>query len=68
MPTLLIIEDDASIHSLVKEALELHGFQTLSAYSGTEGKLLFGHHPPDLILLDLITTWPGLRRIKKTSP
>lgn len=58
MPTLLIIEDDASIHSLVKEALELHGFQTLSAYSGTEGKLLFGHHPPDLILLDLML--PGM--------
>lgn len=36
MATIMIVEDDSSIHSLVKETLELHGFRTLSAYSGTE--------------------------------
>ena len=50
MATILIIEDDMAIHSLIKEALTLNGFDTLSAYSGTEGKMLFersrsGCHP-----------------------
>lgn len=58
MATILIIEDDSSIHSLIKETLELHGFQTLSAYSGTEGKLLFEQLQADLLLLDLML--PGL--------
>ncbi|WP_238177728.1 response regulator transcription factor [Paenibacillus contaminans] len=52
------MEDDSSIHSLLKEALELHGFRTLSAYSGTEGKLLFEQQQVDLVLLDLML--PGM--------
>jgi DNA-binding response OmpR family regulator len=58
MATILIIEDDMAIHSLIKEALDLGGFQTLSAYSGTEGKLLFEQNQVDLILLDLML--PGM--------
>ena len=58
MATILIIEDDMAIHSLLKETLELNDFQTLSAYSGTEGKLLFAHSEVDLILLDLML--PGM--------
>ncbi len=58
MATILIIEDDTAIHSLIKEALNLHDFQTLSAYSGTEGKLLFEQHQVDLVLLDLML--PGM--------
>ncbi|MGG6310528.1 response regulator transcription factor [Paenibacillus macerans] len=58
MATILIIEDDMAIHSLIKETLELHGFQTRSAYSGTEGKLVFEQHPVDLVLLDLML--PGM--------
>lgn len=71
MPTILIIEDDASIHSLIKETLELHGYLTQSAYSGTEGKLLFEHNQVELILLDLML--PGmegdefLRQFRRTS-
>lgn len=52
------MEDDMAIHSLIKEALELNGFKTLSAYSGTEGKLLFEQAQMDLILLDLML--PGM--------
>jgi DNA-binding response OmpR family regulator len=58
MVTRLIIEDDMAIHSLIKEALDLGSFQTLSAYSGTEGKLLFEQNQVDLILLDLML--PGM--------
>jgi DNA-binding response OmpR family regulator len=58
MAFILIIEDDMAIHSLIKETLELNGFQTLSAYSGTEGKLLFEQNQVDLVLLDLML--PGM--------
>lgn len=58
MSTILIIEDDIAIHSLIKEALDLHGFKTLSAYSGTEGKLLFEQKQVDVVLLDLML--PGM--------
>ncbi|HWO98935.1 MAG TPA: response regulator transcription factor [Bacillus sp. (in: firmicutes)] len=58
MAAILIIEDDIAIHSLIKEALDLDGFKTLSAYSGTEGKLLFEQNPVDLVLLDLML--PGM--------
>ncbi len=58
MENILIIEDDMAIHSLIKETLDLHGFKTLSAFSGTEGKLLFNQNHVDLILLDLML--PGM--------
>jgi DNA-binding response OmpR family regulator len=58
MTTILIIEDDMAIHSLIKETLDLHGLQSLSAYSGTEGKLLFEQNQVDVILLDLML--PGM--------
>ncbi|WP_339226268.1 response regulator transcription factor [Oceanobacillus sp. FSL K6-2867] len=58
MATVLIIEDDHTIHSLIKEALALQGFNTLSAYSGTEGKLLVEQNQIDVILLDLML--PGM--------
>lgn len=58
MTVILIIEDDTAIHALLKETLELHEFKTLSAYSGTEGSLLFEHNKIDLVLLDLML--PGI--------
>lgn len=58
MTTILIIEDDMAIHSLIKETLDLHHFETLRAYSGTEGKLLFEQNEVDLVLLDLML--PGM--------
>jgi DNA-binding response OmpR family regulator len=58
MTTILIIEDDIAIHSLIKETLDLHGLKTLSAYSGTEGKLLFEQNQVGLVLLDLML--PGM--------
>ncbi|SET60596.1 DNA-binding response regulator, OmpR family, contains REC and winged-helix (wHTH) domain [Salinibacillus kushneri] len=58
MTSILIIEDDSAIHSLIKDTLDLHGFKTISAYSGTEGKLLFAQTQVDLVLLDLML--PGM--------
>ncbi|WP_033445609.1 response regulator transcription factor [Ornithinibacillus scapharcae] len=58
MKKILIMEDDVTIHSLMKETLEMHGYTTFSAYSGTEGKLLMDQHTIDLVLLDLML--PGM--------
>lgn len=58
MAVILIVEDDTAIHSLMKETLELNDFETLSAYSGTEGELVLKHNEVDLILLDLML--PGI--------
>lgn len=59
MTVILIIEDDTAIHALLKETLELHDFEILSAYSGTEGSLLFEQNHVDLVLLDLML--PGIK-------
>lgn len=58
MKTILIIEDDMAIHSLIKETLDLHDYKSLSAFSGTEGKLLFDQNQVNLVLLDLML--PGI--------
>lgn len=56
--TLLIIEDDNDINRLLQHILQNAGYQTDTAFSGTEGRLLLSLKNYDLILLDLML--PGL--------
>ena len=58
MKKILIVEDDISIHNLVKEVLEKERYIVLNAYSGTEALLILEKEKPDLILLDLML--PGI--------
>lgn len=58
MKKILIVEDDESIHNLIKEVLEKENYTVLNAYSGTEALLLIERENIDLILLDLML--PGL--------
>ena len=51
--TILIIEDDAEINDMLRILLKSNGFQTISAYSGTEGVLVH-NNKVNLILLDLM--------------
>ena len=51
--TVLIIEDDNEINSMLRTLLRTNGFQAISAFSGTEGVLVHGDNV-DLILLDLM--------------
>ncbi len=51
--TILIIEDDAEINDMLRILLRQNGYQTISAYSGTEG-LLAHCKEVSLILLDLM--------------
>lgn len=58
MTRVLIVEDDATINSLIYEYLTEKDFDCRKAFSGTEGRLLFDMEKFDLILLDLMI--PGL--------
>ena len=51
--TILIIEDDNEINRMLQILLRQHGYQTISAYSGTEGMLVHNSEV-SLILLDLM--------------
>lgn len=53
MKRILIVEDDKNINELLQNLLKRNGYETLSAYSGTEGILLHDQSI-DLILLDLM--------------
>lgn len=68
---ILIVEDDNNINDMLNDLLGIHGYETTSAYSGTEALLLFQHNQFDLILLDMML--PGksggevLECIRETS-
>ncbi len=55
---ILIIEDDTDINHLLNKILRKAGYQTVQAFSGTEGELRFDMKEPDLVLLDLML--PGI--------
>ena len=59
--TLLVVENEAAIKSLVQMALERHGYAVLTAESGSEAlRLAAAHHGPiDLLITDVVM--PDLR-------
>lgn len=58
MSLVLIIEDDNDINVLIQKLLQREKFNVISAFSGTEGKLLIDIHKVDLVICDLML--PGL--------
>ncbi|MDR3161572.1 MAG: response regulator transcription factor [Spirochaetaceae bacterium] len=52
--TVLVIDDEVKILTLVKSYLEINGYTALCAASGGEGMALFEEREVDLILLDLM--------------
>lgn len=52
MSKILIIEDDISIHEMIKEYLNKQNYTCFSAYSGTEALMQLNDLQPDLILMD----------------
>ena len=55
---ILVVEDDANINDLLKEALEREGYRCTQAFSGTEAKLLLEKNYYSVILLYLML--PGI--------
>lgn len=56
--TILMIEDDASLHKVVRLRLEREGYRMISATDGAQGLAMLESERPDLILLDLLM--PGV--------
>jgi CheY-like chemotaxis protein len=52
--TVLIIDDDSLMRSVVRDMLKAAGFNTLEAADGAEGVERARHGRPDVILLDVI--------------
>lgn len=57
-PTVLLVEDDASLGEMYTLKFKQEGFQLIVATDGASGLELARKHRPDLILLDVIL--PGM--------
>lgn len=58
MQSILIIEDDPNINTMIAEYLGEQGYECTQAFSGSEGELRFSMKSFDLVLLDLML--PGI--------
>ena len=69
--TILIVDDDKLLRTLIRETLTLDGFQVLEAENGENVDPALAEHPVDLIILDI--SLPGadgfdvLRRLRRES-
>ena len=72
MKKILVVEDDNTIHKIIKDILIKECYIVISAYSGTEALTIIKNDNIDLILLDLML--PGIngedivKRVNKTIP
>ena len=65
-PTILAVEDDAAIRSLISTTLKTHDYNYLTARDGRSALLEASSHNPDIILLDLgLPDMDGVEIIKK---
>ncbi|HDZ19924.1 hypothetical protein LCGC14_0095030 [marine sediment metagenome] len=53
-PLVIVVEDDEEMNHLECELLQIHGMETVSAYSGAEAIEVAGRHQADAILLDIM--------------
>ncbi len=69
--TVLLVDDDHKLVSLVRMYLEREGFRVIAAYDGEQGLALVARHRPQFVILDLmLPKLDGItvcRRIRKTS-
>lgn len=67
--TILVVEDEADVLTLVSRTLELEGYHVLQATDGEAGLRLLAENQVDLVLLDLLLPvldgWTVLQRIKQ---
>jgi len=52
--TVLVVDDDHKIISLVRMYLEREGFRVIAAYDGAQALELFERHHPDFVVLDIM--------------
>lgn len=58
MTTILIVDDEPSIRSLVRDVLELEGHEIIEAPDGPSALEAVAQHNPDLMVLDIMM--PGM--------
>ena len=58
MPKILVIDDDSTVRRLVKDVLELEGFDVLTAEDGFAGLRAIESAMPDCVILDVMM--PGI--------
>ncbi len=69
--TILVVDDDAAMRSLLVDELREEGFQVVEATNGKEALSQLGSFTPDLIITDLKMPFGGfdyLRRLKAAVP
>ena len=64
MATILVIDDEESIRSLLKEVLERANHRVLEAPDGREGLTLYQQNKVDLVLMDILM--PGTDGLETT--
>src|SRR5690348_18451158 len=52
--SVLVVDDDPVVCSLMRATLERDGFTVLEAGDGVEGCRLYAEHRPDLLLVDVV--------------
>src|SRR5207237_5040958 len=52
--SILVVDDDPVVCSLMRATLERDGFTVIEARDGVEGCRLYEEHRPDLLLVDLV--------------
>ncbi len=71
MDSILLVDDDLNLTSLLGEYLSSQGYQVRSASNGSEGLRCLFRQPPDLVILDVTMTgkdgWETLARIREVS-
>jgi DNA-binding response OmpR family regulator len=75
MSKVLLIEDEWQLGQIVKDSLEMRGFEMLYAADGKEGLRLYEEHKPDVVVLDIMmpnmdgfTVTTEIRKQDKTTP
>src|SRR5690606_27797117 len=70
-PRILLVDDDASLATMLDEILQLHGFEVADATSGEAALGQVASTPPDLVVLDVmlpgISGFEVLARMRRTS-
>lgn len=54
MTKILVIDDDVAINELIKVNLELHGYEVIQSFNGTDGFAMAKQEYPELIILDVM--------------
>jgi len=69
---ILVIDDEPGIRNLLKEMLEISGYEVLLAANGSEGIAQFKTFQPDLIITDMVMPEKNgieaIMELKKISP